>query len=278
MNNKDSRLAVLIPAWNPGDRLQQTLESISRQVIDCEIFIVDDGSYPPIKVAKVMNRKPIHLIRCAANGGITKALNIGLKEILQRGFAYIARHDCGDIDLNDRLLKQLAFMDQHASVMLLGSSVKFASPDGTTRFIFKAPESKQDIQRKMKYSPGIVHPSCMFRSALFADMDIYSEEYPHAEDYELFLRASERHEVRNIAEVLVISRYDVSGITIANRKVSLQSRLRLQCRYFNYASIHAYLGIVQSILLYVFPYSLVCTLKRSSSYVREKRSRLLFHE
>ena len=263
--SSSASLAALLPAWNPRGRLEATLESIVAQDVNCEIFVVDDGSQPAIELPAEMNGKPINLIRHASNQGISAALNTGLKVILERGFEYIARHDCGDSDHEDRLASQLDFLKLHKDVMLVGCSAKFVLPSGKLKFVFDAPLSQAEIERQMRYSAAVVHPSAMFRAEIFSKLGCYTDEFPWAEDYELFFRILAKHQVRNIPEPLVIASYNKSGISISHRRVSLISRLRLQVKYFDPASIHSYLGVAQTFCLKFLPYSFVSLIKSHSS-------------
>jgi glycosyltransferase involved in cell wall biosynthesis len=260
-----ARVAALIPAWNPANALRKTLESIAAQPVNCEIFVVDDGSEPALELPPSLNGKPLHLVRMYPNQGITAALNTGLARIMESGFEFISRHDCGDIDHPDRLRRQLAFLREHEDVMLVGSSVSFGSSDGRVRFVFDAPGTQREVLRAMRYSAAVMHSSCLFRTQAFERVGTYSERFPHAEDYELFFRMLADCQIRNIADVLVDASYNVEGISIRHRRVSLLSRLKIQLRHFDPLSVHSYLGVLQTLILNVVPYHLV-------SYIKSKRS------
>jgi glycosyltransferase involved in cell wall biosynthesis len=256
-----AKLAALIPAWNSGGALFKTLESICRQPVDCEIFVVDDGSVPAIELPLVLDNKPVHLIRLEPNQGITVALNAGLDRIIRSGFEFISRHDCGDIDHPDRLRQQLDFLVEHEQVVLVGSSVDFRTEDGQTRFSFKAPPTRMQVLRRMCYSAAVVHSSCMFRAREFKKVGVYSQRYEHAEDYELFFRILKHFDVRNLPDALVTASYNVKGISILNRRSSLYSRLKIQLKYFDPWTIHSYLGVLQTLLLNFVPYSVASFFK-----------------
>lgn len=259
-------LAALIPAWNPREGLMATLHSIGAQAVECEIFVVDDGSEPAIELPAEISGKPIRLIRQESNQGITAALNAGLNMILQESFEFVARNDCCDIDRADRLGDQLAYLQKHRDVMLVGSSVIFDTPNQGMQYVFQAPESKAQIKRQMHYSAALVHSSCMFRVDAFRRVGLYSEKYPYAEDYDLFFRLmGKNYEIRNLRDTLVTAAYDPGSISMFNRRISLMSRLKLQLKNFDLLFTHSYLGVIQTILLYVIPYRLVCLFKSNSS-------------
>jgi glycosyltransferase involved in cell wall biosynthesis len=44
------RIAVLIPVYNEGGHLRETLESLRTQSVPFTVVLVDDGSTPPLSV------------------------------------------------------------------------------------------------------------------------------------------------------------------------------------------------------------------------------------
>ncbi len=269
-NNKTATLAALIPAWNPGENLITTLNSIAAQAVECEIFVVDDGSETAIELPAQLGGKPIHLIRLEKNQGITAALNTGLKIILEQPFEFISRHDCGDVDHIDRLNRQLDFLRQNKDVMLVGTSVDFNTPYQQLQYVFEAPQTHAEVTRRMRYSAAIIHSSCMFQANTFKEIGLYSDSYQHAEDYDLFLRILVNHQIRNLPENLVTAMYSADSISMSNRRVSLMSRFRLQLKYFDPISLHSYLGVIQTIGLFILPYRFVSLIKSSSFPANKK--------
>lgn len=270
-DNQPATLAALIPVWNRPRLLHTTLNSIAEQAVNCEIFVVDDGSEPAVELPDHIADKPVHLIRHENNRGITAALNTGLRAILERPFEFISRHDCGDTDRSDRLNSQLTYLQQHQDVMLVGSSVNFETANGKLQFVFHAPQNQLQISHKMCYSAAIMHPTCMFRATAFKNAGLYSDAYPHAEDYELFFRLMSKYEIRNLPDTLVSASYNADGITISQRRGSLISRLKLQLKYFSPFSIHSYLGITQTLILTALPYRIVRQVKSLRSILAGDR-------
>lgn len=263
-----NRIAVLIPAFNPGEKLEQTLQSIRAQSIDAEIFVVDDGSSPAISLRE--NYEHIRVIRMEKNSGIVAALNVGLELITRLGFEYLARNDCGDVDLPGRLEEQSRFLDANPQVALVGSSVRFVDSSGRTRFNFEAKTNDHQIRKRMRYSAAFIHPACMFRVSALRDIGPYSDEYRHAEDYDLFFRILEKYAAANLPAKLLESEYAPLGISISNRRRSLLSRLSLQKRYIDKFNVHSYFGIARTLTMLVIPYSFVSTIKNMVSLDRRQ--------
>src|SRR5678815_4853209 len=64
------RIAVLIPVYNEGGRLHDTLESLRAQSVAFTAVLVDDGSTPPLQLDASAYEFPIVVHRMPKNGGI----------------------------------------------------------------------------------------------------------------------------------------------------------------------------------------------------------------
>ena len=113
-------ISVIMPTYNtPREFLENAIQSILRQTYgDFEFIIVDDCSTDDTEeYLRSIADSRIRVIRNQTNLGITKSLNIGLREA--RG-EYIARMDSDDIALPERFEKQLKFMQEHQNVIVCG--------------------------------------------------------------------------------------------------------------------------------------------------------------
>lgn len=106
-------VSIIIPCYNQGKFLSETLCSIQAQVLrDWEGIIVDDGSTDDsVRVAQsfIDNDTRFRLI-CKKNGGSASARNVGLK--VARG-KYIQFLDADDLLVPDKLEKQVEYMQSH---------------------------------------------------------------------------------------------------------------------------------------------------------------------
>jgi len=73
----DPTISIVIPCYNSGATLPQTLDSLRVQSLQpCEIIVVDDGSTDPATVALLDSLSHIRLVR-QANAGLPAARNAG---------------------------------------------------------------------------------------------------------------------------------------------------------------------------------------------------------
>ena len=263
-----SRIAVLIPVFNQTEDLGRTLQSIDRQSADMEFFIVDDGSEPPVRIDKGAYRCPVHVISLPENQGCTVARNVGLQHILEQGFDYVALQDAGDTDIGERMQIQADYLDAHASIAVVGAWARYVDPDGRLLYLYKAPLSAQEIRARMPYVSAFANPATMMRLDALESVGLYDTDFPIAGDYEIFFRLTRRFETANLPETLINKEDNPNSLSLGKRRQSLLFRLRAQWKHFAAWSVHSYLGIGWTLVLLMFPYSMVVAVKKRRGYAR----------
>ena len=259
------RIAVLIPVYNEGGRLRETLESLRAQSVAFTAVLVDDGSTPALQIDASAYDYPILLIRMPRNGGIEAALNAGLDRIEAEGFELVARLDVGDRCTPARLATQQAFLDANADVHLVGSDVEWRHDDGSLAFALTLPSTHHEISRALHHTVCLIHPTVMFRTSVLRAVGKYSYDYPAAEDFDFFWRIAQRFQVANVPEVLLVTRFDRNGLSVTRRKKQLRSKLRIQLKNFRVGEPLSFVGVARTLALMSVPYSGVVKLKRALS-------------
>jgi glycosyltransferase involved in cell wall biosynthesis len=263
-----SRIAVLIPVLNQMEDLSRTLQSIDRQSADMEIFVVDDGSEPPVRIDEKAYRYPVHVMSLPQNQGCTAARNIGLKHILEQRFDYVALQDAGDTDIGERMQIQANYLDLHESIAVVGAWARYVDPDGRLLYLYQAPTSSKEIRARMPYVSAFANPATMMRLDALEAVGLYDPDFPIAGDYEIFFRLTRRFETANLSEVLINKEDNPNSLSLGRRRQSLLFRLRAQWKYFTAGSVHSYLGIGWTLILLMFPYSMVVAVKKRRGYAR----------
>jgi glycosyltransferase involved in cell wall biosynthesis len=256
-------VALLIPVYRNQLGLNRSLESLAKSEGSVHVFIVDDGSPKAITVPdQLRDDVPVTLIRLTTNRGIAGALNHGLRQILSRGYTYVARLDSGDTVAADRFQRQANYLDTNARVAVVSSFVDFVDSDQRFLFRYRAPSRHQEIVRQMHITSCVMHPGCMIRASSLKADGLYREDTPGAEDYELFLRLSKHFELAVIPEVLTRCEYSPNGISIAGRRRQQSQRLKLQLRYFDPQTPYSYYGVVRTLVAFALPKNAVLQFKR----------------
>lgn len=259
---KRTRLAILVPVFNGQDSLERSLASLADSVSDSherfDVFIVDDGSDPPIELPPNLPF-PMRLLRLPQNGGIARALNTGLRQILPAGYEYVGRLDAGDLTLPGRFGAQLAFLDAHPDHAAVGTHAEYMERGGKLLFIFRPPAAHEELTRYLERRNGIVHASVVMRSACLEECGLYDERYCGAEDYELWRRLGRRYKLANLP--VVFFKVEVHHASITARQFRSFSRLRAQLHHFEPSSVHAYVGVLRTFIALLTDRRLVLQMK-----------------
>lgn len=255
-----ARVAVLMPAYNPGGIIHRALESVARGSYPCDIYVVDDASTPP--VAETIGSRPrTHVIRLERNGGPAAARNAGLAAILSKSYDYVALLDSDDVAHPDRIATQVAFLDNHPEFGAVGAWARVIGETGETLYIARMPDNPDLFRKTLYYNAAIVNSTLMIRTDVLRAVGLYSQRYPVAEDYELLRRIAGKYAVTNIPYVLIDYRRSNDGVSLRRRRRQLFDRLRIQLKYFVPWSPHAWLGVGKTLLLFLVPVSWIAKIK-----------------
>lgn len=212
------RVSVLMAVHNGRDHVRQAMDSIYRQTYqNFEFIIVDDASTDG--TAEMLQQWKDHrtaIIRNETNLGLTKSLNIGLQHC--RG-EYIARMDADDISLPERFARQVDFLDRHSDFAMVGSSYYRINGEGTIEKVINVPADDSAIRKWLRQKSPFGHGTVMMRRSVLAGCGGYNERYMYSQDFELWLRLAETHQLANLAEPLYCWRSTPENISNAKSKM-----------------------------------------------------------
>jgi len=212
-------VSVVMSVYNGTLYLREAVESILNQTFgDFEFIVVDDGSTD--STWDILNRyarcdERILLFRNPENVGLTKSLNMGLRKARGR---FIARQDGDDISFPERLASQMAYLQRHDDVGLLGTAYYKADSQGRrSARVYRHPQTDTEIRWKMLFHNAFCHTSVILRRELFvAGNDLYNEDLPYSQDYDLWVRVLRRTCAANLPKPLVAFRMHESSIRHAH--------------------------------------------------------------
>lgn len=188
-----------MPVYNGGQFLRESIASILKQTYsNFEFIIIDDGSTDNSwETIKKFNDTRIRAFR-QSNKGLQPTLNFGIG---QASGKYIARMDQDDISADERLDKQVKFLEKNNHIAILGTS--FAIIDKGGKFLdhsyhFDRPE---DIKLEILTRNPFGHGTIMIRRSVLKSVGLYDEKQA-VEDYELWYRIIKNYKGMNLAEEL----------------------------------------------------------------------------
>jgi len=195
MLNTTPKITVLMPVYNNEKYLRPAIESILSQTFaDFEFLIINDGSTDQSEeIIKSYEDARIRYDKNEINSGIIVTLNKGID--MARG-EYIVRMDGDDISLPSRLQIQFDFMEKNQNLGVSGGRIEsIGKITGHTPITLIEPEQ---IKANLIFSTPFSHPSVIIRKKILIDNNLrYDENYPHAEDYELWTRVTEISQLGN---------------------------------------------------------------------------------
>ena len=124
MNNPEELVSIIVPVYNAGIYIEETINSVRAQTYICwELILVDDHSKDDtLSVVKnylaSVNDERIRLIEKKTNEGAAAARNRGIDAAKGR---YIAFLDADDLWMPDKLEKELAFMKKKQAAFVFTS-------------------------------------------------------------------------------------------------------------------------------------------------------------
>ncbi len=225
------RVSVVMPVFDPDPAyFRQAVDSILRQTMaDLELLIVEDPSPRPAAglLAQWNDPRIRHLLR-GERGTLVESLNQGLAHAHA---PWVARADADDICEPDRLQKQLAFLEQHPDVDVLGTQLAVIDAAGELRGYRDYPLDGAAIVHELTRGNALGHPSVVFRKETVLAAGGYRPFY--TEDYELWSRLARRGaRFANHPEALVRYRVIPEGIRAAKVRDTLRGTLEVKRLYW----------------------------------------------
>lgn len=177
------RVSVVIPCYNHGAFLEDTLASVWAQSCDdFEVVVVDDGSTDPATI-KLLDRlagsvTAGFLVIRTPNQGVSAARNKG---IARAGGSYILALDADDRIGPEYLSRAAAIMDCRPEVAVVYCERQlFGERQGV------CPLPDYDPRRQLV--ENLIYPAAMFRKSTWAAAGGYNERMSHGwEDWDFWI-------------------------------------------------------------------------------------------
>lgn len=209
------KVTILLPAYNAALYLRDSLDSIMRQAFkDFDVLLIDDGSMDDtskiaIEYSNIDRR--IKYYKNEKNIGLIKTLNKGLS--LAKG-EYIVRMDADDIMFDDRLYKQVKYMDSNPECFVCGGQMEYIG--GLTGMAPILPQKYEDLLYLSLINCPLYHPTTIIRNSAIKLFGLkYNDSYKHAEDYKFWsdIIFSHPNSIANIKDVVLFYRISNNQIT-----------------------------------------------------------------
>lgn len=183
------RIAVLLPVYkndNPNFFSNSVNSLMNQTYSEFTIFLGVDG---PIQgKLEDMIRKYEHdakfiVCRFMENRGLACVLNDLILVAEENGFEFFARMDADDVCSRTRFEKQMAFLQDHPEVDVVGGAIEEIDENGKNngkKVIY--PLTHEECRRFFRYRDPLAHPAAFFRKSFFDKAQGYRSAYRKNQD------------------------------------------------------------------------------------------------
>ena len=206
-------VSVIMPTHDGADLIARTLACLSTQTLqNFEAVIVDDCSVDNTReLIRAHGDSRFHLIPLPKNVGPVEARNIAVSHARGR---YIAGLDQDDLCHAERLSRQLAHLDAHPDIALLGTAVDILEEDG----ICSSTAVPATTPTLIDWLTGIENPlvwsTVMLRREVAEQLNPFMRpERIYAEDFDLYHRVRPFGKLARLDMPLVTYRRHGAGIS-----------------------------------------------------------------
>lgn len=189
-------ISIGIPIYNAENYLSDAIKSVIAQSYPYwELILVDDGSTDnSLQIAQEFSAKD-NRIRVMSDG-LNKKLPARLNQIIREAkYDYIARMDADDLIHTERLEKQMHFLKSNPQYDLVSTSLLSIKNNNDVigaRVYLPKIITKQDA---LIGNSGILHASILAKKNWYK-RNLYNEKNALAEDYELWLNAAIKDDLK----------------------------------------------------------------------------------
>lgn len=224
MPGRIEKISVLMPVYNGGNYVRQSINSILRQSLaDLELIIVDDGSTDGTdKIIKEFTDNRIRYFRIE-HSGTSAALNFGVTKCRHE---WIARIDADDINTIHRLEKQAVFLQENPDTDILSSWSAYFREPSKIIFVLREPAEHEDIVEALSLHNPVNQSAMICRKSILEE-NMFNESFANNEDFELMFRLKDKCRFHILPEVLVYTRWHKDSRTFATDNSNIYDMLYL---------------------------------------------------
>lgn len=194
-------VSIVMVNYNHDDFLTEAIESVIKQTYtNWELIIVDDGSTDKSRniIEKYRCDKRIKPFFLEKNMHICVATNIGMSKIKGE---YVARLDSDDLCKNDRLEKQILYLENNKDKDVCFTQVKIIDEAGKEvkeeriKQLYKLYGNRQQNKNQWLkffffFGNSLLQGSALMRTEVIKKVGMFNLAYVQAHDFDFWVRAA----------------------------------------------------------------------------------------
>lgn len=227
---KNPKVSIIIPVYNGSNYLREAIESALAQTYpNFEVLVINDGSNDHGKterIAKSFGKKIRYFKK--PNGGVSTALNLGLKKMTGVYFSWLS-HD--DLYFPDKLKKEVAFIQKCPSKTLVYCNFEVIDPTGAhlaeTQIKPMRPAELMPALMKSRFINGC---ALLIARSAFEDVGNFNIAMFNTQDFDLWFRFIKKGYILKLCPgILMKSRHHPrqTSITTSDKQVIEEDALYL---------------------------------------------------
>jgi glycosyltransferase involved in cell wall biosynthesis len=206
IKKKNIEISVLLSIYEASEKeITRSINSILNQTFkNFELIIILDFKENK-KIEKQINNfkikdNRIKILKNKDNRGLAYSLNRGIKNSIGE---YIARMDVDDFSKKERLEKQLSYIKKNKQIDFVFTWARYFGEKGKI-IKYHNPSNKycDNLKKNIFKKHLFVHPTLLARTKILKK-EKYDENFRRAQDYELWVRLSNRYKFAILEEYLL---------------------------------------------------------------------------
>lgn len=271
MNEKKPLISVVMATYNESsEQIEKSISSILNQTYEnFELLIYDDSTNENTK--NTINRfkvdSRVRIQRSPERLGLVKSANKGLAESKGK---YIARMDGDDIALPDRFEKEVAFLETHPDIFVVGGAISIINENDEVVSKRVYPQKGLKLRLFSCFRSPFANPTVLMRRELVDVGFRYDVNLKKSEDLDFWLRIqNEGYKFANLQDVVL--RYRVGKNFNEKRNYGEQWKYTFYVRKKNFSFRYFFfsvLSVISGFLLFHAPIKVM-----DSAYNKENNLR-----
>lgn len=210
-------ITVAMPAFNSACYIRQAIDSVLAQTwTDFELLLVDDGSSD--ETLSIMRQYESDARVCVVALPCNRGRPYARGQCLEHARGdYVAMLDADDWCEPDRLERQLAYLEAHPDISVVGSWSRRVDADGRSLpdGMRHEPIAPEAVCCEMLFRCPLHNPTVLARTSALRDHG-YDEHFQNAEDYDLWARMNTTCRMANLPLKLTSYRRHAAQATTAD--------------------------------------------------------------
>lgn len=200
------KVSIVIPVYNGANYMREAIDSALNQTYqNCEVIVVNDGSTDETEQIALSYGDRIRYF-AKENGGVSTALNVGIKNMTGEYFCFLP-HD--DLFVQDKIEVQISEIQKSGDVKAIAWSKTNWLWEEEHRYVEEVAsyyyyDKELLTNGNFPVYLGLVRTiSVMLHKSYFAEVGLFDEKLFTSQDYDMWYRTFQNHKTVYIDRPLV---------------------------------------------------------------------------